>query len=98
MSIPATGTSSYELAATLLAESTRIAALVIGGGVAMSPLESLVFGTVVRGLRLTNGTAALIENRLQGEAFILGRSLFEDSLRMAEIGYAGRNRKGLMLE
>jgi hypothetical protein len=98
MSIPATGTPSYELAATLLSESARIAAIVVGGGIEMDPLENCVFGTVVRGIRLTVGTTALIEKRLQAEAFILGRSLFEDSLRMAQIGYAGRNRKALMLE
>ena len=98
MSIPTTGTASYELAATLLTESARIATRVVHGGIAMDPLDNCVFGTVVRGIRLTQGAATLIEKRLQGEAFILGRSLFEDSLRMAEIGHEARNKKGLMLE
>ena len=74
-----------------------IAVRIVHGGVPLGPLETCVFGTVVRGIRLTLGAAALIEKRLQGEAFILGRSLFEDSLRMAEIGHDTRGRKGLML-
>jgi hypothetical protein len=98
MSIPATATPSYELAATLLSESARIASLIARGPVQIGALELCVFGSIGRGIRLTLGTAALIAKRLQGEAFILGRSLFEDSLRMAEIGHDARNRKGLMLE
>ena len=97
MPIPATGTVSYELAATLLTESVGIAARIVHGPVALGPLDNCLFATVVRGIRLTLGATALIEKRLQGEAFILGRSLFEDSLRIAEIGDDATNRKGLLL-
>jgi hypothetical protein len=94
---PIDGTPSYELAASLLKEAIRIATLAGSGGVSMETLTHSAFGILVRGIRLASAVLVLIGKRLQGEAFILGRSLFEDSLIMAELAYDKLNRRSLLL-
>lgn len=97
MSFPISGQPSYELAASLLDEACRISATAISGGVSMDPLSNCVFSMVVRGIRLAHGAKTLIEKRLQGESMILGRSLFEDSIKVAEMSYNPNRCRGLMM-
>lgn len=97
--IPIAGAPSYSLASILMEESLSIAGRAIGvEGVGIPPLHAPIFEALGRSIRLMRGVRTLIESRLLGEAFILGRSLFEDSLRMAEIRYSDRERQGLILE
>ena len=99
MAIPLTGTSSYSLAFTLIDESLLVAGRVTGvEGVAIPLIHAPIFEALSRSIRLIRGVRNLIESRLPGEAFILGRSLFEESLRMAEIRYEVASRQGLLLE
>ena len=97
MAFPTGGTPSYDLAASLVKEAIRIAALAGAGGVSMETLTHTALGILGRGIRLAGGVLVLIEKHLLGEAFILGRSLFEDSLKMAELGYDKTNRRSLLL-
>ena len=99
MTIPVTGTFSYSLAFTLINESLLVAGRVRGTeGVVIPPMHGPVFETLGRSIRLIRGVSKLIESKLPGEAFILGRSLFEESVRMAQIRYEIPKRPGLLLE
>jgi hypothetical protein len=97
MTFPINGTPSYDLAVSLLREAIRIAASAGGGGVSMETLTQSAFGILVRGIRLARAALVLMEQRLHGEALIFGRSLFEDSLIMAELAYDKANRRARLL-
>ncbi len=82
-----------------LAVRTKEAAFAVAPttGQAMAPVDFPVLGLFHRSLRLFDGIVALLEKDLPEEALILGRSLFSDALRLAEVEQAGDQRKALLL-
>ena len=60
-------------------------------------LDAYVFQIFARVLRLADGVVVLIKAHLPEEALFLGRSMFEDSLRMLELTESTQTRYRLLL-
>lgn len=63
----------------------------------LSPTDIHVFGILSRTIRFFDGIVALLEKNLPEEALVLGRSMFEDALRLAELEKSGTDRAALIL-
>jgi 8-oxo-dGTP pyrophosphatase MutT (NUDIX family) len=63
----------------------------------VATLDVYVFQAFARVLRLADGIVVLLRAQLSEEALLLGRSLFEDSLRLADLAADPARRPSLLL-
>ena len=70
---------------------------VLNRPVKMPTSHAFIFGMFWRSVRLYEGTLVLLEDQLPEEAAILGRSLFEESLRLRQLGADESKRDALIL-
>ena len=90
--------SLREKVITLLAQARDTVRKISPRGVLESKTaDAFVLFLYWRSIRLFDGIVALLEKDLPEEALILGRSLFVDALRLAEIEAAGAKRAALVL-
>ena len=77
--------------------SAQVLAIVPKGTIEKPKADQHIFAMLVRCMSLFNGIVILLEQDQAEEALILARSLFEDSLRLAQLADADDEREGYML-